>query len=95
MTELKPCSKCGLPEAEHSYNGACYGVCGQFTPRTDGDDGELVKDLEEWAESLRMAFKAGDLGTDEPATRMDQAAARITALSAEVERLRTVLQEKE
>jgi hypothetical protein len=55
----------------------------------------LVKDLEEWAESLRMAFKAGDLGTDEPATRMDQAAARITALSAEVERLRTVLQEKE
>jgi hypothetical protein len=26
------CSNCGYPQREHSYNGACYGLCGQFAP---------------------------------------------------------------
>lgn len=32
------CAKCGFPRAEHSYNGACYGLCGKFVssvPSTD------------------------------------------------------------
>jgi hypothetical protein len=24
------CARCGYPEREHSYNGACYGLCGKF-----------------------------------------------------------------
>lgn len=24
------CVHCGFPFKEHSYNGACYGICGQF-----------------------------------------------------------------
>ena len=24
------CAKCGYPRAEHSYNGVCYGLCGEF-----------------------------------------------------------------
>ncbi len=24
------CARCGHPRAEHSYNGACYGLCGEF-----------------------------------------------------------------
>ncbi len=33
------CAKCGHPRDEHSYNGACYGLCGEFVssvPSTDG-----------------------------------------------------------
>lgn len=26
------CANCGKPEKEHSYNGACYGECGEFVP---------------------------------------------------------------
>lgn len=29
MPEEK-CAKCGFSKSEHSYNGACYGVCGEF-----------------------------------------------------------------
>ncbi len=24
------CARCGFPRKEHSYNGACYGLCGEF-----------------------------------------------------------------
>lgn len=24
------CAKCGEPRKEHAYNGACYGICGEF-----------------------------------------------------------------
>ena len=27
------CSTCGFPRSEHHYNGACYGVCGDFVER--------------------------------------------------------------
>ena len=26
------CANCGYPRREHSYNGACYGLCGEFVP---------------------------------------------------------------
>jgi hypothetical protein len=26
------CRHCGYPRSEHHYNGACYGVCGEFVP---------------------------------------------------------------
>lgn len=26
------CGTCNLPKSEHHYNGAAYGVCGDFTP---------------------------------------------------------------
>lgn len=29
-----PCAKCGQPEREHHYNGACYGLCGQYQPES-------------------------------------------------------------
>lgn len=34
MTE--PCASCGLPASEHHYNGACYGICGEFKATTTG-----------------------------------------------------------
>jgi hypothetical protein len=27
---LAECARCGYPRHEHSYNGACYGLCGKF-----------------------------------------------------------------
>lgn len=26
------CLRCGYPRDEHHYNGACYGLCGEFVP---------------------------------------------------------------
>jgi hypothetical protein len=28
------CARCGYERREHSYNGACYGLCGEFVERT-------------------------------------------------------------
>jgi hypothetical protein len=57
-----------------------------LVPRTDGDDGELVAYLK------KAAFDAGrdNMGVDDP--RLLKAADRITALSAEVERLGEALE---
>ena len=52
------------------------------------DDKALVERLEEWEWTLRAVYKAGDLGTDEPAIVMGEASDRIEALSAENERLK-------
>ena len=57
------------------------------------DDNELVERLEEWEWTLRAVYKAGDLGTDEPAIVMGEAADRIEALSAENERLLNLLRD--
>jgi hypothetical protein len=24
------CARCGQPQSEHHYNGACYGLCGEY-----------------------------------------------------------------
>ena len=55
------------------------------------DDKALVERLEEWEWTLRAVYKAGDLGTDEPAIVMGEASNRIEALSAEIEWLRAAL----
>lgn len=55
------------------------------------DDKAMVERLEEWEWTLRAVYKAGDLGTDEPAIVMGEASNRIEALSAENERLREAL----
>ena len=55
----------------------------------------LAERLEEWEWTLRAAYKGGDLGTDEPALLMGEAADRIEALEAENERLRGLLREAE
>ncbi len=43
------CDKCGFPRAEHSYTGACYGLCGEFVARKSVERaevaGEAVADL--------------------------------------------------
>ena len=57
---------------------------------TDNDKA-LVERLEEWEWTLRAVYKAGDLGTDEPAIVMGEASDRIEDLSAENERLREAL----
>jgi hypothetical protein len=31
------CAKCGHPRKEHSYNGACYGLCGEFVECSSAD----------------------------------------------------------
>ena len=51
--------------------------------------------LEEWEWALRAVYKAGDLGTDEPAIVMGEAADRIEALGAENEWLREALKTAE
>jgi hypothetical protein len=28
--ERDECKNCGYPRSEHHYNGACYGLCGEF-----------------------------------------------------------------
>jgi hypothetical protein len=33
------CAKCNYPRAEHSYNGACYGLCGEFVPPVSSPEG--------------------------------------------------------
>jgi hypothetical protein len=34
------CAECGHPRAAHSYNGACYGLCGKFVPPDSSPLGE-------------------------------------------------------
>ena len=48
----------------------------------------LVERLEEWEWTLRAAYKGGDLGTDEPALLMGEAADLIETQAREIERLR-------
>jgi hypothetical protein len=31
------CANCGFPREEHHYNGACYGVCGEFINQQQAD----------------------------------------------------------
>lgn len=57
------------------------------------EDKALVERLEEWEWTLRAVYKAGDLGTDEPAIVMGEASDRIEALSAENERLKKILRD--
>lgn len=35
------CKRCGWERREHSYNGACYGLCGEF--KADGLDWQTWK----------------------------------------------------
>jgi hypothetical protein len=48
---MRYCATCGLPKAEHKHDGACYGVCGQFSetaavPHMPDDDFlKLVSDM--------------------------------------------------
>lgn len=35
--KLGMCANCGHPKSEHSYNGACYGLCGEFVAVTGGE----------------------------------------------------------
>jgi hypothetical protein len=37
------CARCGHSRKEHSYNGACYGLCGKFVPPSD-----IVERLRDW-----------------------------------------------
>lgn len=41
------CAKCGHPKSEHAYNGACYGLCGEFEePMPAIDTEQSLHDLE-------------------------------------------------
>jgi hypothetical protein len=31
LSSTDGCARCGLPKSEHHYNGAAYGVCGDYT----------------------------------------------------------------
>ena len=86
------CSWCEVsaPGAE-SMEQAITAWNTRAAPRTDGDDGELVERLrkfERWLYAMDLA------GLSEEQPNLNLVADRITALSAEVERLRAVLQEK-
>jgi hypothetical protein len=44
------CAKCGHPRKEHSYNGACYGLCGEFVECSSAgsaDALELARHIEQ------------------------------------------------
>lgn len=41
MSDLA-CAKCGHPRQEHSYNGACYGLCAEFVPPPKPIEGDLI-----------------------------------------------------
>jgi hypothetical protein len=38
MSDDLTCARCGLPRMQHHYNGACYGVCGEFMADAMSDD---------------------------------------------------------
>jgi hypothetical protein len=86
MTELKPCKYCGgakrfqivSPVSDHAWAN-CF--CTRAAPRTDGDDGELVERLRKMQRAPDGTILPWVVNPDGP-----EAAARITALSAEVER---------
>jgi hypothetical protein len=37
------CTRCGFPWKEHTYNGACYGICGQFVAASPAAPGAEVE----------------------------------------------------
>lgn len=57
-SRVEKCANCGFERREHTYNGACYGLCGEFqtalqpSPSTAG---EVEKLLSEW-QRLEDAF---------------------------------------
>ena len=53
------CAECGFPRAKHTYNGACYGVCGVF-----------VRKREDRSERYRAALEA--LVNSTPAERVSK-----------------------
>lgn len=58
------CARCGYPRKEHSHNGACYGLCGEFVPalKTEASDQERAKAirLPDWLYfDLGVAEEAG------------------------------------
>jgi adenine-specific DNA glycosylase len=59
------CTRCGFEQKEHAYNGACYGLCGEFvaTPEAPGDVAEIVPDRGTIASLIRERFDpCPDLG---------------------------------
>ncbi len=79
MTELKPCPRCqGTGNVQASSLGSPEHEAARTVPRATGDDAELVEKLR----GDRRLLAGWDL---------KQAADRITALSAEVERLTEAL----
>ena len=86
MSKFQECRDCDSQWCK-PHRECAKGRNTRAAPPPAGDDGELIQELQTWAEALRMAFAAGDIGSGEPAFRMDQAAARIPALNAEVARL--------
>lgn len=32
------CAGCGFERREHTYNGACYGICGEFVENTSSQN---------------------------------------------------------
>jgi hypothetical protein len=47
------CAKCGHPRKEHSYNGACYGLCGEFVECSSAATTDLVKTLDLYVDGVR------------------------------------------
>lgn len=48
------CARCGYPQREHSYNGACYGLCGEFEEAQ-----AMTQEHEDWchAEIKKLSAK--------------------------------------
>lgn len=47
------CAKCGHSRKEHSYNGACYGICAEFVP----------PHMNEWERGIREKVYAANILT--------------------------------
>lgn len=52
------CADCGQPEPEHSYNGACYGVCGKFRPSPVAAQGDVERACTSFLDAIDPIVRA-------------------------------------
>ena len=62
MSETDSCLYCGFPRREHSYNGACYGLCGQFVEFSAKEAAVEIERLKAENEKLREALGIRAIG---------------------------------
>lgn len=76
------CARCGFPTSEHHYNGACYGVCGEFTLERE------IKIETSFKQGDDMAVNLATLEAEKFEKRIEELAQEVAELRRELERQR-------
>lgn len=90
MTYEPACARCGFPREEHSYNGACYGLCGKF------EEAQTMESVtEKFMEMAERAYRNRDeLLTEEAEQRREiqRLNAHTNKLDTEIRQLQEALE---